>query len=126
MTYEEIVQLVRETYESADAREIFEHIAVQVNMTGEGGGIFYLEVAERAISVEPYDYVDRDGLLTLSTDTAIAVTKREIPFKEAVDSGLIRLEGNIEKIWQLSMIKPADKKHTAKKNSKKKSAKEEV
>ena len=49
MTYEEIVEKVREDYEYADARAIFEHVAVQFNITGEGSGIFYIEVADRKV-----------------------------------------------------------------------------
>ena len=45
MTYEELVLRVRDVYENADAREVFEHIAVQVNVEGEAAGAFYLEVA---------------------------------------------------------------------------------
>ena len=44
MTYEEIVNIVRDNLENADAREIFEHIAFQFNITGEGSGAFYIEV----------------------------------------------------------------------------------
>ena len=40
MTYEEVVRIARDAYEDADARNIFEHIDVQVNVTGEGSGIF--------------------------------------------------------------------------------------
>ena len=55
MTYEELVLRVRDVYENADAREVFEHIAVQVNVEGEAAGAFYLEVADRQVCVEPYD-----------------------------------------------------------------------
>ena len=63
MTYEDLVYKVREVFENADARKILEHVAIQVNITGEGEGIFYVEIAERHICVEPYDYYDRDCLL---------------------------------------------------------------
>ena len=41
MTYKDIVERVREVFEYADARNIFEHIAIQINVTGEGEGIMY-------------------------------------------------------------------------------------
>ncbi|MBQ8117111.1 MAG: SCP2 sterol-binding domain-containing protein [Lachnospiraceae bacterium] len=107
MTYEEIVHCVRAAYENADAREIYEHIAVQVNITGEGEGAFYIEVAGRAVSVEPYDYYDRDGLITASADTLINLAKGSLSYEEALLKGLLRLEGNMDKFNKLAKIKPA-------------------
>ena len=107
MTYEEIVHCVRAAYENADAREIYEHIAVQVNITGEGEGAFYIEVAGRAVSVEPYDYYDRDGLITASADTLINLANGSLSYEEALQKGLLRLEGNIDKFNKLAKIKPA-------------------
>ncbi len=110
MTYEELVRHAREAFENADARNIFEHIAIQVNVTGEGSGIFYIECAERAISVEPYDYYDRDALVTLSSDTVIALAEGKLKYKEAVDKGLVKVEGDLEKVRKLAAVKPAKRK----------------
>ncbi len=104
MTYEEVVMTARDAYENADARHIFEHIAVQVNVTGEGAGAFYIEVAERAVCVEPYDYYDRDGLVTLSSDTVVQLARGNIGLQECLDRGLIKMEGNKEKIWRLAEV----------------------
>lgn len=105
MTYEEIVMQVRENFEDADARNIFEHVAVQVNIIGEGSGAFYIEVAERQVSVEPYDYYDRDGLITADAETILKVARGELPAKEAMELGRLRAEGNWEKLKLLSKIK---------------------
>ena len=106
MTYEEVVHCVRDAYENADAREIYEHIAVQVNVTGEGEGAFYIEVAGRAVCVEPYDYYDRDGLLTASSETIADIAKGTLTFREAIDKGLLKVEGNMDKLTKLAKIKP--------------------
>ncbi len=110
MTYEELVRHAREAFENADARNIFEHIAIQVNVTGEGSGIFYIECAERAISVEPYDYYDRDVLVTLSSEVVLALAKGKMTYKEAVEVGLIKVEGNLEKARQSATVKPRNRK----------------
>ena len=116
MTYEEVVHYVRDAYENADAREIYEHIAVQVNVTGEGAGALYIEVAGRAVCVEPYDYYDRDGLLTASSATIVDIAKGVLTFREAIDQGLLKVEGNMDKLTKLAKIKPevAHKKRAAK------------
>lgn len=104
MTYEEIVDKVRTAYENADARDIFEHIAVQVNIVGEGEGIFYLEVADRMISVEPYDYYDHDALLIMSADTIFAIADGKISFHDAYHSGALQCYGNMDKMRKLQKI----------------------
>ena len=106
MTYEEIVQCVRNAYENADAREIYEHIAIQVNVTGEGEGAFYIEVAGRAVCVEPYDYYDRDGLMTISSDTIVEIAQGNLTFEQALEKGLLQLEGNMDKFRKVAKIKP--------------------
>ena len=114
MTYEEVVDKVRTLYENADAREIFEHIAFQINLEGEVSGAFYLEVAERKICVEPYDYRDRDGLITASAQTICEITDRKMSFMDAYKSGKIRYEGNMDKFYTMMRIRlPRRKKHKA-------------
>jgi len=101
MRYEEIVEKVRSVYEfEADARNIFEHIAVQVDIVGEGQGTFYVEVANRQICVEPYDYKDRDGLMITDCDTIMAIANKKMTFEQALEQKRIRIEGDKEK-WTI-------------------------
>ena len=118
MTYEEIVNIVRDNLENADAREIFEHIAFQFNITGEGSGAFYIEVAERSVCVEPYDYYDRDGLITGSAEAIINISAGKIGITESIEKGLIYYEGNPDKLVAFRKIKlPKKKVSRAKKNN---------
>ncbi len=98
MTYEEIVEMVRKAFEYADARNIFEHVAFQINIVGEGAGAFYIEVAERQMCVEPYDYYDRDGLVTCSADVLKSVCSEQISVRKAYETGLIKFEGDLRKL----------------------------
>lgn len=116
LTYEEIVEAVRHTFENADARAIWNHIAVQVNVTGEGAGAFYIEVADRFVSVEPYDYYDRDGLITVPGTTIMAIAKHETTIEEEMQKGSLRYDGDAEKLKDLMSIKlPPCKKARASK-----------
>ena len=112
MTYEDIVSTVRDNLENADAREIFEHIAFQFNVTGEGSGAFYIEVAERSVCVEPYDYYDRDGLVTGSGEAIINISAGKIGITESIEKGLIYYEGNSDKLDAFRKIKLPKKKNT--------------
>ena len=105
MTYEYIVDKVRETFENADAREIFEHVAFQVNIIGEGEGAFYIEVAARSVVVEPYDYHDRDGLVTATGDALITMAVGEITVVDAIKKGLIKVDAKPNKLAAMLRIK---------------------
>ncbi len=109
MTYEEIVDAARSVFENADARMIFDHIAVQVNVHGEGSGVFYMEVADRSICIEPYDYYDRDGMVDTDGQTIMDICNGVITLNEAVESGRFILYGNDEKLAKLREIKYRNK-----------------
>lgn len=109
MTYEELVLKVREAYEDADAREIYDHIAIQVNVEGEAAGAFYVEIANRQICVEPYDYYDRDGLITTTAETIMKLVDNKVSFMEAMMSGELNVVGNMEKLKKLARVKKVTK-----------------
>lgn len=91
MTFEEMFQQAKSALTKASAAKVTEHIAVQFNVTGEGEGIFYAEINDGVLAVEPYDYWDNDVVLT--ADSAVLLTA----LKNA-DTAKLNLEGNGEKI----------------------------
>lgn len=105
MTYEELVLKVRDIYENADARAVYEHIAVEVDVTGEAAGAFYIEIANRQICVEPYDYHDRDARVTVDTSALIAILDGTMSYEEALTSGAFRMEGDPYKMELLNKVK---------------------
>ncbi len=123
MTYQKLVEKVQKALTAVDASSITEHIAVQVNVTGEAEGAFYIEVADGKLAVEPYDYVDRDVLLTASEETLVAVSAGKMSVETGVAEGAIAFEGNYEKAMLLNGVlaqlpvkktrKPAAKKAAA-------------
>ena len=98
MTYEDLVYKVRRVFENADARKVLEHVAIQVNITGEGEGIFYVEVAERHICVEPYDYYDRDCLLIIPSAVVVDLCEKKYSLKSSIESGLVQFYGDQHKM----------------------------
>ena len=55
MTYAEFFAEVREKFMQADVSDVGEHLAFQFNITGEEYGIFYVEVNDGQLHVEPYE-----------------------------------------------------------------------
>ncbi len=107
VTYERIVEAVRNTFENADAREIFEHIAIEVDIVGEGAGAFYIEVAERACTVEPYNYYNHDGRIIATADVILKLAARKMTVRDAWYKGLFQYEGSEVKFnLLLDKLKP--------------------
>lgn len=107
MTYEDVIYMVRKVFENADARRVLEHVAIQVNVTGEGEGIFYVEIAERQVCVEPYDYFDRDCLLIMSSETVKDLCEKKYSLRESIESGLVQFYGDKRKMYLcLDKVKP--------------------
>lgn len=101
MTYQEVFEKVKTLFGNADVSGIREHLAYQFNITGEGAGSFYVEVSEGKLSIEPYEYHDRDACFTCSADTLLKIATGKMEPIPAVMMGRLKVEGNIEKALKL-------------------------
>jgi putative sterol carrier protein len=121
MTYEELVKKVETAYAKADASAVDEHVAVQFNITGEGEGAFYLEVAEGKIDIQPYEYLDRDAIVWSGADVLVDIAAGKVGITEAYSKGLLSVDGNLAKAALLEKIvlkkAPAKKAAAAKKEA---------
>ena len=104
MTYEELVQKVKDAFAGADASKISEHVAIQFNVYGEGEGAFYLEIAGGKIAIEPYEYYDRDVIVYTPAAALVEIADGKLDFIEAYTSGRISAEGNLGKAALLQNI----------------------
>lgn len=109
MTYHEIVKRIQEAYKNVDASKVEEHIAIQFNITGEGEGAFYMEVKDGNVYVEPYDYFDRDVLVTASAAELLKVLEGELDLVAAYTTGRIKAEGNLGKVLKMKEFIPNKK-----------------
>lgn len=117
MTYEELVKQVQEAYADADASKVKEHLAIQFNVEGEAAGAFYLEVAEGKVSVQPYEYYDRDALVTTKAAVLEEIAAGKLDVVKAFLTGKIKVEGNVGKA---ALLKEIPVKSPAKGKTKKK------
>ena len=131
MTYKEIVDKVKKEFGTADVSNYEDHLALQINITGEGSGAFYAEINNGKLSVEPYNYIDNNAELTASADDIISVFTGELSISDAADEGKLEITGDYAKALSIQPVienniklakKTAAKKTTA---SKKAAAKEE-
>lgn len=104
MTYHELVDHLKQTYEKADAGMVKDHVAIQFNVTGEAHGAFYLEIADGKVKIEPYEYYDRDVLVTCSESDLLDILAGKMDFVEAFNDGKIQAEGNLIKALDLKGV----------------------
>ncbi len=104
MTYEEIVEKVRERLKDADTSKVDGFLAIQVNITEEGAGAFYVEVKDGKLSVEPYEYFDRQALITMKSKNFIKLMEGKLDPVAAFTLGKLKIDGSIEKVLEFSKL----------------------
>ena len=101
MTYADMFSKVKGMFMGADVSDIHEHLAYQFNITGEAEGIFYVEVKEGTLYVEPYEYFDRDAMFTCTAETLFKLAEGKTDPVLAFTIGKLKVEGNIDKALRL-------------------------
>ena len=122
MTYADMFSKVKGMMMEADVSTVNEHLAYQFNITGEAEGIFYAEVKEGKLYVEPYEYYDRDAIFICSAETLFKINEGKQDPVLAVTLGKLKVEGNIDKALYLKKLIDSRKaeQNTIKKTQKQK------
>ena len=114
MTYEEIFAKSKEHILSQAPEGLEGHLAVQVNIIGEGQGAFYIELLNGKVYVEPYEYYDRDCTFIITGEDFLAICEGTLDPVAAFTKGKLKIDGSIDKALEFSRIV-----ENAKKNAKK-------
>ena len=104
MTYQKRFSLTEKRFTTAQANPPAEHFAVQITLTGEEAGIFYIANTERGFEVAPYDYHDNTAALTISGEDLVKFLGGRLNLDRAVDSGKVSCTGNLEHVRLLAKI----------------------
>lgn len=104
MTYEQIVAKAKEIMAAKSAESVKDHLAAEIHITGEGEGAFYVEVKDGNISVEPYEYYDRDFILTATSDDLLAVVEGKLDAVLAYTTGKIKIDGSVDKALEFQKV----------------------
>lgn len=96
MKYEELVEKVKEGVKEAKVSKKIGHVAFQFNVEGEAEGAFYLEISDGDISVEPYEYYDRDVIITTTADTIVQMVEGKVKPRAAYAEELLKVYGDAD------------------------------
>ena len=95
MTYEQVVSKVKEKFAEADASKIDGVVALQINLEGKNAsGIFYIEIKDRKVNVEPYDYHDRNALVTVNPTNLLKLLDGKLDPIDAYTKGKVQIDGD--------------------------------
>ncbi|MBR1735887.1 MAG: hypothetical protein IJ736_02560 [Firmicutes bacterium] len=97
MTYEEIFERSKDSPEKIKAENYQGKIAVQINITGEGHGSFYVRVSDGKTEVQPYDYVNNDAYVIASADELLYAL-------ENIAGDTLALYGSLDKIKEFKEL----------------------
>lgn len=114
MTYEEIFNKTKEIVMKSDVSGIDDHLAIEIDIEGEGEGAFYIELKDRQLYVEPYEYYDRDCKFIMQGDDFLKLVNGELDSVLAYTIGKLRIEGSIEKALEFKNIVDSIKKEEKK------------
>lgn len=99
MTYEQVVAKVKAKFADADASAVDGVVALQINLEGKNvNGIFYIEVKDHSVNVEPYEYYDRHAIVTVNPTNLLKLIDGKIDPVEAHAKGKVIIDGDISAV----------------------------
>ena len=96
MSYEELVERVRDKLSGVRISKTVGHIAFQFNVEGEGNGIFYVELYDGKIYVEPYEYYDRNVIIESTAYIILEMLEGGLKPRVAYAQGMIKVYGSAD------------------------------
>lgn len=103
MTFDELLDKVRSLAGQIDASGT-DFLAVQVNITGKDSGVFYVEVKDGEVSVEPYAYNDRSCAITMSLNNFNKLIDGKLDPVVAFTTRRLKVEGDVGKALEFSKL----------------------
>ncbi len=95
MNYEQVVDAFRERFKDTDVSSVPGTLAFQINMTGNPHGIFYIEIKNGEVHIEPYEYYDRNAILTASASNLLKLINGKLDPVAAFTLGKLKVDGDI-------------------------------
>ena len=103
MKFETILKKARKMAAQADISEV-DFLAVQINITGDSPGVFYVEVKDGRVSVEPYEYYDRQCSISISGSDLNKLIQGKLDPAQAYDDGVLQADGDLGKALEFSEL----------------------
>ena len=103
MNLETVISKVRKLAVDADVSNV-DFLAVQVTLTDCDPGMFYVEVKDHKVNVEPYDYHDRNCAISMKSDDFDNLISGKLDPVAAFTVGKLKVDGDIGKALEFSNL----------------------
>jgi putative sterol carrier protein len=103
MPVQEIISFLKEKTASFDSATAPAFLAVQVSLTDTNEKL-YIEVKDGKLSIEPYEYNDRQANLIISSDNFIKMIDGKLNSVLAFTTGKLKIDGNIGKAQEMAAL----------------------
>lgn len=104
MTYAEYFSSIKTDFMNTDVSDIREHLAYQINITGDAAGIFYIEIKDGKLYIEPYEYFDHDVVFTATAETFKSIVDGKLDPILAFTIQKLKVDGNFDKALKLNEL----------------------
>lgn len=111
MKFESVLKKVKDISATADISSVNDLLAIQVTLTGKDGGVFYVEVKDSIVSVEPYEYNDRQANIIISNDNFCKLMAGKLDPVVGFTLGKIKVEGDLTCALTLSKLVKANEQN---------------
>ncbi|MCL2086737.1 MAG: SCP2 sterol-binding domain-containing protein [Oscillospiraceae bacterium] len=101
MTLEKIIAEIKEKTVNFDGSNYGGFLAIQVTLS-DLNQVFYVEIKDGKLSVEPYEYHDRQANLIISSANFVKLINNKLNSVLAFTTGLLKIEGDIGKATELA------------------------
>ncbi len=98
VTIDDIVAKINKRIDKSAAKSIAAQgkAAVDIKVYGAFEAHMYIEIKDGAVTVAPYDYIEKDIEAAISVESAIAIADGKLTVKEAVENGSLYVFGNVQ------------------------------
>lgn len=104
MTVEQLIGKVYNRLKDQDLSGTQGRLAIEVKLTGKITGVFYIEVLDGVLSVEPYEYIDHDAVIALTMTNFDRILSGKLNPQVAFAEGKLKIEGNVDKVMLLAEL----------------------
>lgn len=96
MTYESVVEAARNKFYDVDVSSVQGTLAFQINIEGKAAnGIFYIEIKDGKVNIEPYEYYDRNAVFHINATNFIKLINGKLDPVIAFTTGKLKIDGDI-------------------------------
>lgn len=101
MDFEQLFNQIKAEFLHKDTSAIPGKLAIQINLTHDITGTFYIEVKDGNLSIEPYEYHDRDVAITISSDNFLKLMQGKADPVMLFTLGKLKVDGDVGKALEL-------------------------